>query len=172
MYLIFKLIQKLVATLNSEGTPGQVGAGIALGTIFGLTPLLNLHNVLALMVVLLTRVTLPAAMLGWFLSVPLGFALDPLFDVLGQRLLDALALTPLWTTITNAPVLALTNLNNSVVLGSLVVWVLAAFPIYLIARWGIARYRATIYQRLKGTKAFKAMRASKIYGVYRMFRPS
>lgn len=171
MYLVFKFIQKLVATLNSEGTPGQVGAGIALGAVFGLTPLLNLHNLLILAIVLLFRVTLPAVMLGWFISVPFGFALDPLFDSLGQRLLDALALTPLWTTVSNAPVLALTNLNNSVVLGSLIVWLVAAFPIYLLARWGVARYRATIYRRLQGTKAFRALRASKIYNVYRMFRP-
>ena len=27
MYLILRLIQKLVATLNSDGTPGQVGGG-------------------------------------------------------------------------------------------------------------------------------------------------
>jgi uncharacterized protein (TIGR03546 family) len=171
MYGIFKLIQKLVATLNSEGTPGQVAAGIALGTIFGLTPLLNLHNLVALAIVLLLRVTLPAVVLGWFISVPLGFALDPLFDALGQRLLDLLALTPFWTAVTNAPVLALTNLNNSVVLGSLVFWAVVAYPLFLLARWGVTRYRATIYQRLQRTKAYKAVRASKLYGVYRMFRP-
>ncbi len=171
MYLIIKLIQKLVATLNSEGTPGQVGAGIALGTIFGLTPLVNLHNLVALAVILLLRVTLPAVMLGWFVSVPLGFVLDPLFDAMGQRLLETLVLTPLWTTVTNAPVLALTNLNNSVVLGSLVFWALAATPIYLLARWGVSRYRATIYVRLQRSKAYKAVRASKIYNLYRLFRP-
>jgi len=171
MYLIIKLIQKLVATLNSEGTPGQVGAGIALGTIFGLTPLVNLHNVVALAVILLLRVTLPAVMLGWFISVPLGFALDPVFDALGQKLLQALVLTPVWTTVTNAPVLALTNLNNSVVLGSLVFWAAAAGPIYLLARWGVSRYRATVYARLQRTRAYKAVRASKLFNLYRLFRP-
>jgi len=171
MYLIIKLVQKLVATLNSEGSPGQVGMGIALGTIFGLTPLLNLHNLLALALILLLRVTLPAVMLGWFVSVPLGFVLDPLFDWLGQRLLETLVLTPIWTTVTNAPVLALTNLNNSVVLGSLVVWAVAAGPIYLLARWGVSRYRETIYVRLQRTRAYKAVRASKLFNLYRIFRP-
>ena len=44
MYLLLKFVQKMIATLNSDGTPGQAAAGIAVGSIFGLTPLINLHN--------------------------------------------------------------------------------------------------------------------------------
>jgi len=171
MYMILKLIQKLIATLNSDGTPKQVAAGIAIGTVFGLTPLINLHNLVIFAIVLFFKITLPAVMLGWFVSIPLGFALDPLFDRLGQQLLDVLTLNPFWTTVTNAPVMALANLNNSVVLGSLVVWLVAAFPLYLIFRWAVARYRETIYARIKRTKAFQAMKASKVYNFYRLFRP-
>ena len=52
--LLLKLIQSLIRTLHSEGTPGQLAAGLALGAILGLTPLWNLHNavVLALIIVL------------------------------------------------------------------------------------------------------------------------
>lgn len=171
MYLILKSIQKLIATLNSEGTPAQVGAGLALGTIFGLTPLLSLHNLLMVGIVLLFRVTIPAVTLGWFASIPLGFALDPLFDALGQKLLQTLVLIPVWTQVTNAPVVALANLNNSVVLGSLVAWLLAVIPLYFLARWGVGRYRATIYARVQKMKAYKAVKASKLYNLYRLFRP-
>ena len=171
MYTILKLIQKLIATLNSDGTPEQVAAGMAIGTVFGLTPLLNLHNLVILTIVVLVRVTIPAVMLGWFVAVPFGFALDPLFDQLGLRLLETLALNPVWTAITNTPVIALANLNNSVVLGSLVVWMIAAFPLYLLFRWGVARYRATVYARLQRMKIYRAVKASKVYNFYRLFRP-
>ena len=171
MYVILKLIQKLIATLNSDGTPQQVGAGMAIGTVFGLTPLVNLHNLVVLAIVLLFRVSVPAVTLGWFAAIPLGFALDPLFDALGQRSLETLVLAPVWTAITNAPVLALANLNNSVVLGSLVVWIVAVFPLYVLARWGVARYRETVYARLQKTKVFRVVRASKAYNIYRLFRP-
>ena len=171
MYLIIKLLQKLVSTLNSDGTPGQVGAGIAIGAVFGLTPLLNLHNLVVLAFVMVFRVSFPAVTLGWFAAVPLGFALDPLFDIFGLWMLDALALSPFWTTITNAPVIALLNLNNSVVLGSLVFWILSLLPMYLLARWGVARYRATLYLRLQRTKVFKTIKGSKVYEFYRLFRP-
>jgi uncharacterized protein (TIGR03546 family) len=171
MYTIIKLIQKLIGTLNSDGTPAQVGAGMAIGSVFGLTPLINLHNLVIFAVVLLVRVTLPAVMLGWFVAVPLGFALDPLFDRLGVLLLEWLALSPVWTAIANTPVIALANLNNSVVLGSLVVWILAVFPLYLLFRWAVARYRATVYARLQQMKVYRAVKASKLYNFYRLFRP-
>jgi uncharacterized protein (TIGR03546 family) len=86
-------------------------------------------------------------------------------------MLDALTMNPFWTTLTNAPVIALLNLNNSVVLGSLVFWILALLPMYFLARWCVARYRATFYLRLQRTKVFKTIKGSKIYGFYRLFRP-
>lgn len=173
MYSLIKLIQSLVRALNSEGTPGQVAAGMALGAAVGLTPLVNLHNVLILSLVLVLNVSVPGAVLGWLCCVPLGFALDPVFDAVGRSLLlDVPALQGLWATIYNTPILALTNLNNSIVLGSLAGWMVLAFPMFLTARWGVGRYRATIYARYKDAKLFKAIRASRLYNLYRLFRPS
>ena len=171
MYLLLRLLQKLVATLNSDGTPGQVGAGMAIGTVLGLTPLMSLHNLAVMALVMLFRVSFPAVTLGWFVAIPLGFALDPFFDSFGLSMLETLRLNPIWTSITNAPVLALANLNNSVVLGSLVVWLLAVLPLYFVFKFGVARYRETIYVRIQGLKIFKTIRRSKAYNIYRLFRP-
>jgi hypothetical protein len=57
------------------------------------------------------------------------------------------------------------------VLGSLVFWLIAAFPLYLMFRWAVARYRETIYARIQRTKVFQALKASKVYNFYRLFRP-
>jgi uncharacterized protein (TIGR03546 family) len=172
MYWIVKLIQGLVKALNSDGTPGQVAAGIALGACLGLSPLLSLHNVGIVGAILFFKVSVPGATLGWLVFTPLGFALDPLFDRLGLSLLaDSSALHGLWVFLYNAPLLALGNPTNTIVVGSLLVWALTAIPIFFAARWGIARYRATIYARYKDSRAFKAIRASKVYEVYQLFRP-
>lgn len=172
MMTILKLIQKLVKTLNSEGTPGQVAAGIALGAALGLTPLVNLHNLLIVALAMLLQVSFPAVLLGWALFLPLGFALDPLFHQVGTVLLmDAGGLRPFWTTLYNAPVTALTNFNNTVVLGSFVSWAVLFAPIYYAARWGVARYRETIYRRLEQSRFFKTVKASKVYNLYRLIRP-
>ena len=170
--LLIKFIQSLLKALNSEGTPGQVAAGIALGAALGLTPLLNLHNLVVVACAFLFTVSIPGVMLGWLAFTPLGFALDPLFDVVGVALLvDVAALQGLWTWMFNVPVLPLTNFNNTVVLGSILVWLAASIPIFFAARWAVTRYRATLYERMQRWPVFRAVKASKAYNVYRMFRP-
>ncbi|MFQ6047174.1 MAG: TIGR03546 family protein [Gemmatimonadales bacterium] len=172
MLTVLKILQYLVRSLNSDGTPGQVAAGIALGAALGLTPLLSLHNLVIVAVIFLLNVSVPGALLGWLASVPLGFALDPLFDRLGGALLlDTPSLEPVWATVNNTPVLGLANLNNTVVLGSLIFWLAAALPLFFLAKLGVMQYRAKLYVKIKDSKALQLMRASKLYAVYRWFRP-
>ncbi len=165
--LLLKLIQQLVAALNSEGTPGQVAAGIALGAVFGLTPLMNLHNLVLFGLALILNVSMAGVFLGWAVFVPVGFALDPLFNAVGAALLGAPSLRGLWTTLYNVPVVPFTNFNNTVVLGSFVVWLVAFVPLFFLFRWLVARYRATVYERLKKMRFFQVITASKLFTTYR-----
>jgi len=172
MLAFLKLLQSIIKTLHSEGTPGQVAAGIALGSVLGLTPLMNLHNLLIFSLVVILNVSFGGAMLGWALFVPLGFILDPLFHRIGFALLEAPGLRPLWTAWYNTPLVPYTNFNNTVVLGSVVGWLVLAVPIFFAARYGVARYRATIGERVRQSKFYKAVTASQVYNWYRLFRPS
>ncbi len=173
MYWIVKLIQSLVKALNSEGTPGQVAAGMTLGACLGLTPLLNLHNLLIVAVILFFRVSVPAAMLGWMIATPVGFLLDPVFDSIGRALLvDSDVLESVWGAAYNTPVVALANPTNTIVVGSVVGWAVLAIPIFFLARSGVGWYRRTIYERYKDAKFFRALKASKLYNLYELFRPS
>jgi uncharacterized protein (TIGR03546 family) len=170
--LVLKLLQSLVKALHSEGTPGQVAAGMALGAILGLTPLLSLHNLFIVALIMMLNVSVPGAALGWAIATPLGFALDPAFDAIGRwLLLDIPALTPLWTALANMPVVPLSNFNNSVVLGSLVSSLVLFVPIYVASRWGVRRYRDTLGERVKQSGWYRAITASKLYDIYRLFRP-
>ena len=169
--LLLRLLQKLIAALNSDGTPGQVAAGIALGSALGLTPLLNLHNLILVGVIFLFNVSFPGAMLGWIIFAPVGFMLDPLFESIGRVLLvDSTGLAQTWTTLYNVPVIPLFNYNNTVVLGSLIGWVVLAVPVFFMARWGVGAYRAHVLPRLVKTKVFRAVKASKVYNLYQLFR--
>ena len=171
MFALLKLIQSMIKTLHSAGTPGQVAAGMALGAALGLTPIMNLHNLVILSLLVLLNVSFGGGMLGWMLFVPVGFLLDPQFDGIGVRLLTAPSLRPIWTEWTNTPVLPYTNFNNSVVLGSFVSWVALAIPIFFAARYGVTRYRATIGERVRQSRLYKAVTASQVYNVYKLFRP-
>jgi uncharacterized protein (TIGR03546 family) len=171
MFTILKLIQSLFGALHSEGTPGQLALGIALGSILGLTPLLNIHNAVVFAALVLLNVSFAGGMLGWALFVPVGFLLDPLFDWIGHSLLLAPSLRGLWTSLYNTPVVPLTNFNNTIVLGSLVFALLLFVPLFLAARYGVTRYRATVGERVRQSRFYRALTASKLYNYYRMFRP-
>jgi uncharacterized protein (TIGR03546 family) len=171
MLALLKLIQSIIKTLHSDGTPGQVAAGIALGSALGLTPLLNIHNLVIFTFVLLLNVSFGGAMLGWALFVPVGFLLDPVFHSIGLELLQAPSFRPTWTTWANTPVIPYTSFNNTVVLGSVVSWAVLTVPIFFAARYGVARYRATVGERVRRSRLYQAVTASKAYNVYRLFRP-
>jgi uncharacterized protein (TIGR03546 family) len=168
---LLKLIQSIIKTLHSAGTPGQVAAGMALGSALGLTPLMNLHNLVVFSLLVLLNVSFGGGMLGWMLFVPIGFLLDPVFHAVGAQLLEAPSLRPLWISWTNMPVLPFTNFNNTVVLGSFVSWGVLAVPIFFAARYGVTRYRATVGERVRQSRFYKAVTASQVYNVYRLFRP-
>ena len=171
MLALLKLIQSIIKTLHSAGTPGQVAAGMALGSALGLTPLLQVHNLVILSFLILLNVSFGGGMLGWALFVPIGFLLDPIFHRIGLSLLTAPSLRPFWTNLTNTPLLPYTNFNNTVVLGSFVGWLVLAIPIFFASRYGVATYRATIGERVRRSRFYQALTASQAYNWYRMFRP-
>jgi uncharacterized protein (TIGR03546 family) len=172
MLAILKLLQSLIKELHSDGTPLQIALGAALGAALGLTPIANVHNVVIIALLLILNVSFGAGMLAWALFVPIGFILDPLFDRIGHWLLvDSPALTPIWTSWFNAPLVPYTNFNNSVVLGSVVGWLVLFAPIVLLVRFLVERYRATYGERVRRSRFYKAVTASQAYNVYRWFSP-
>jgi uncharacterized protein (TIGR03546 family) len=172
MLTLLKLVRSLIKTLHSDGSPAQIAFGVALGAALGLTPLMNAHNLFVLLLLTVLNVSFAAGMLAWAVFVPVGFLLDPVFDRIGHGLLVGTpSLRPLWTTWDNVPGLALTNFNNTVVLGSVVAWVVMFTPIFFLARYGVLRYRATIGERVRRSRAYKALQASQLYNVYTWFRP-
>ena len=171
MLAILKLLQSIFQTLHSEGTPGQVAAGIAIGAGIGLTPLMNAHNLVLFAALVLLNVSFGGGMLGLALFTPLGFLFDPLFDKIGLGLLNAPALRSLWTAWYNAPLVPYTNFNNSVTLGSFVVWLATVVPLYFLTRRAVLVYRERYAERVVNSKLLRAIKASKLYNIYAWFVP-
>src|SRR5256885_16649822 len=113
MFALIKLIQSLFGALHSEGTPGQLAAGIVLGSFLGLTPLVNVHNAVIFAALVLLNVSFAGGVLGWALLLPLGFLLHPLFDRIRHSLLLAPARGRVRTLLYNIPIVLLTNCHNS-----------------------------------------------------------
>jgi len=172
MLTLLKLVRSLIKTLHSDGSPLQIALGVALGAALGLTPIVNAHNLVVLLLLAVLNVSFAAGLFAWLLFVPVGFLLDPVFDRLGRWLLvDVESLRPVWGAMDNIPGLALTNFNNTVVLGSVAGWLLLFVPIVLAARYGVIRYRATIGAKVANSRFYKTLKASQLYNVYSWFRP-
>jgi uncharacterized protein (TIGR03546 family) len=171
MLTFLKLLRSLVKTLHSDGSPSQIAFGVALGAALGLTPIANVHNAIVLLLLAVLNVSFAAGLLAWGVFVPLGFMLDPLFHRIGTTLLESPALRPLWTSWDNLPGMALTNFNNTVVLGSVVFWLLSFVPIYFAARVGVVKYRATLGDRIRNSRYYRLLETSQVYSVYRWFQP-
>ncbi len=172
MLVLLKALQSLVKTLHSDGTPAQIAAGFALGAILGLTPLISLHNLIIIVALALLNVSFGAGLLAMVVFAPLGFVLDPMFDRIGHWLLtDTAALHGVWTWFDRTPVLAVANFDNTVLLGSVVGWLVLAVPILFVTHAGVIRYRTTIGQRVRNTRLYHTIMASQLYNVYRWFRP-
>jgi uncharacterized protein (TIGR03546 family) len=171
MLALLKFFHSLAKTLHSEGTPGQIAGGIALGAALGLTPLMNVHNAIVLVLLCILNVSFGAGLLGMAIFAPIGFMLDPLFDRVGHWLLtDVVALRPLFTWIDTSPFWPYTNLTNTVVLGSLVGWLVLFVPIFIAARIGVIRYRASLGEWFMKTRLYHALGATRILDVYNWFR--
>ena len=172
MFTFIKLFRSLIKTLHSDGSPAQIALGVALGAALGLTPIANAHNVVVLLLLAVLNVSFAAGLFAWGVFVPFGFMLDPIFDRLGNWLLvDVGFLRPLWTALDNIPGLALTNFNNTIVLGSVVFWLLLFVPLYFAARVGVVKYRATIGERVRNSRYYKLLETSQLFSVYRWFNP-
>ena len=174
MFALLKLIQSIIKTLHSDGTPGQVAAGIALGSALGLTPLVNVHNLIVFALIVLLNVSFGGGMLGWALFVPLGFLLDPVVrpdrrePAHGALAPAALDLVVQHAARARTPTSTTPSCSAAWSPG----WCSRSRSIFARAGTASTRYRATIGERVRQSKLYKAVTASQVYNWYKLFRPS
>jgi len=166
MTLLLKQIFAFLKLLNSETGTNQIAAGIACGFILGMTPAFSLQTLLVFLVIFMFRVQAGAAFLAAFFFKFIAYLLDPAFDLIGQKVLALDGLKPLFTTLYNMPIVPLTRFNNSIVMGSAVVSILAFPFVWFGAKVAVSKYRVHIVQRFKSTKFWKAAQATSLYKWY------
>ena len=152
----------MTTTESRDYSANQMAVGFVLGAALGLTPLLSPHNLLFLAAPIVLRLSISTFSIAWIGAIPFGFLLDPLFHRLGSALLSSEFLTPLWIQAANAPLVPLTQFNNTVTLGSLVFWAVAAVPLFFLSRSSVAAYRGRLESLESGTPVVGAIGRSGI----------
>lgn len=166
MSLLLKQFFGLLKLLNSETGHNQIAAGIAMGFILGMSPMLSLQAMLVFICLFLFRIQIGAAFLAAFFFKFIAWILDPIFDEFGRAVLSSESLSSLWTALYNMPIVPLTRFNNSIVMGSGIVAILLFPVIFFVSRSLILKYRETVVARFKETKVWKAVKATSLYQWY------
>lgn len=166
MTLLLKQIFAFFKLLNSDNGTNSLAAGLACGLILGFAPFISLQTFLIFVLVFIFRIQLGAAFLSAFFFKFVAYLFDPVANALGQKVLEAPALRPLFISMYNAPLIPMTRFNNSIVMGSMVTSLLLAPIAFVVFKLLIIKYRATVVARFKQTKYWKAFSATTFYNWY------
>jgi uncharacterized protein (TIGR03546 family) len=154
MFIVW--IAKVLAALNANTRPGEIGAAVAYAFLLALIPGGNLLWFALLLASFFVRIN--NAMLFVFLAVfsLVAVLFDPLTDLVGYAVLKAGFLAPFWTTLANTPFVPWTKFNNTLVAGGLVVGLVVFVPL----AWGFAAlvkaWRTGVREKLYGLKSVQA----------------
>lgn len=142
-------IRLLVEGIAAADTPRQLALGFTLGMIIGLIPKGNLTAVVLSMILLGTRVNLATGMLGALLFSWLGVWTDPLAHRVGYGLLSHETLQPLFAAVYDLPLVPWTALDNTVVVGSLMLGVSLCWPVYHFSFQAFEKIQPWIAEHLR-----------------------
>lgn len=164
------LIARILKILNSETDPAQIAGAVCLACVFGLTPLWTLHNVVVLLLVLVLRVHLASFILSWGLFTIVAYLLDPLFDVVGHAILTAGWLQPLWIAFYGTDLGKLSDFNNTIVMGSLCVSLVALPLLYWGTVYGVREYRSHVLAWMRDKPIYLLVRRTRLFTLYDSMR--
>ena len=108
----------------------QLALGIMFGMIIGLIPKDSLFCYGFMIVMMLTTADLLSAIVAGFFFTWIGYVATPLTDQLGLWALTFQPLKSIWVQLEGLPLMKWTRFENTVVMGSLLLAVICAWPVY------------------------------------------
>jgi len=166
MGFLLKQIFELFRLLNSDTGANQIAGGIACGLILGFAPAFSLQTVLVILCLFFFRIQIGAALVSAFFFAFAAWLLDPVHHLVGEAILEAEALRPLFTAMYNMPLVPLTRFYNTITMGAGVVSILLAPLVFVLCKKLIAKYRATVLARFHETRLWKLWSATPFYKWY------
>ena len=148
---------KIVRLFTSNVSPGEVAAGVCLGMFMGFVPLNGPITVVLIICFFMFKINRLAAMLVFpVFKLLYIIGIHHLTDLIGSFLLiDAGFLAAAWSVITHFPVLALLELNNTLIAGGLGLSLILCFPVFMISKKGIVILRKKYFEKLKNSRIVK-----------------
>ena len=148
---------KIVKLFTSNVSPSEVAAGVCLGMCMGFVPLNGPMAILLFVCFFVFKINRLAAMLVLpIFKIFYVLGVSSLADMLGGFVLINMDfLTPIWTFLTHLPIIALLEVNNTLVAGGLLISIILGFPVYVGAKKGIVVLREKYFDKIKNSKFVK-----------------
>ncbi len=170
MLLLIKFLANIFSLLNSEVSPKQIAAGIAYGVLLGLVPA-SLFATFLLLLSFIINFNLAAVGLAAAIFKLVSYELDPLANRIGYHLLTQVpSLTHVWTKLYNMPLVPYSRFNNTLVMGSFVLGLLALIPSFFLAVLGVKLYRTHFRDKVLKFKVVQVVKASSFYKYYASYK--
>ncbi len=151
--LVVRLLRGMVSVFTTADSPRQIAAAVALGAMIGLVPKGNLTAAVLALVLFSLRVHLAAGTAAAVLFSWAGAWTDPLANRLGTAILTHPAAHPIGAYLFDLPCVPWTALNNTVVLGSLILGLVLFYPLYWLSYAVIEKHRDRVAAKLAKYKA-------------------
>jgi len=156
-------VLKVFKALNSNARPWQLSLGACFGAVLGLTPVLNLHNLVLLFLAFIINLNIGIMILSFALFSGIAYILDPLFHSVGYAVLKSDALSGFWVDFFSCPIALMGNLNNSIVMGSLIVSIALMIPLFFFFNRVVVKYREKIQTYMEKFPIFRSLKIIKVY---------
>jgi uncharacterized protein (TIGR03546 family) len=136
------LVRRMARFLAAYHSPRQLAMGATLGMILGLVPKANLIALTLLVLLLLLRVNKGLGLAAAVVSSLLGPWSDPFTHKLGLVVLGYEPLHSTYAALYDLPLAPWLGLHNTVVMGTLLVGLYLAYPMYYATWLAAARWQS------------------------------
>ncbi len=154
--MIIRTLGKLIALLNSNSRPGEIGAGIAYGFVLAVVPANNLLWLALFVLAFLVKINLGLTLVFSLLFSLLTPFVDPLVDSLGVLILSSPLLEELLAALYAVDPMPWTRFNHALVTGGLVSGLLLFVPLTVTSALLVRLYRRHVHDRIINSKLVKA----------------
>ncbi len=148
---------KIVKLFTSNVSASEVASGVCLGMCMGFVPLNGPMAILLFVCFFVFKINRLAAMLVLpIFKIFYVLGVSSLADMLGGFVLINMDfLIPVWAFITHLPIIALLEVNNTLVAGGLLISIILGIPVYVGAKKGIVVLREKYFDKIKNSKFVK-----------------
>jgi uncharacterized protein (TIGR03546 family) len=153
---LLTFIRKLYKVLSSDSSPSAIAVAVAFGVLAGCVPVTCGLSLFMLLLVLVFRVQIAAALFAWGVTRLLSkLLLARIFEGVGESLLGTEGLRGFWTWFLNQPVVAWFGLDKYAILGGAVVGLILGAALVIPVRLAVISYRRWLHEKVSSNRFFR-----------------